>query len=434
MRTVPEFEWYHEFVDLSYKPSDRDLIALFKAKPDKGLSLEDVAGRIASESSVGTWTTLSLSGLNIKKLMAKAYKIKKDMIWISYPLELFEPGNIAQILSCIAGNIFGMRALKTLKLFDVSIPKELLLSFKGPNKGIKGVREILKIRKRPITATVPKPKVGLEVNKYSEVAYEILSGGIDLLKDDENLTSQNFNKFEKRLSSIMKVIEKVENDTGERKGYLINVTSSYREMERRAKLVSAYGNNFIMIDVVISGWSALQAMRDLAEELNLAIHAHRAFHAAFTRPKNHGMSMMALAKFLRLVGVDHLHIGNPLGKLEAMTAEVIELRNAITQDKFSPQNQIYLPQNWNTLLPVFPVISGGLHPGTIPEILKILGTDLILQVGGGVMGHPNGPHSGALAVRQAIEAYMRGIEIDEYAKKYKELNAALKKWGKIRPI
>jgi len=92
-----------------------------------------------------------------------------------------------------------------------------------------------------------------------------------------------------------------------------------------------------------------------------------------------------------------------------------------------------LAQEWRAIKPVFPVISGGLHPGLIPEIIEMFGKDIIIQIGGGVWGHPDGGRAGAAAVRQAIDAALEGVPLEEYAKERGELRAALEKWGRIRP-
>ncbi len=437
-----EFEWYLDFVKKDYKPKNDDLVAVFRVIPAEGMSIEDAVGRIASESSVGTWTTLYTLPPRVRDLMAKGFKIinlndGSYLAKVAYPIDLFEVGNISQLMSSIAGNIFGMKAIKGLRLEDIYFPEKYVKSFKGPVKGIQGVRDSLKIYNRPILATVPKPKVGMDVNEYSEAAYEILSGGIDLLKDDENLSNQNFIRFRDRLNSVMKVIDKVEKETNERKGYLVNITAETDEMKKRIKLVADSGNQFIMIDFVIIGWAALQTVRKLAEEYNLAIHAHRAFHAAFTRNPMHGLSMFVLAKLARLIGVDHIHVGTPgVGKLEAKTIDVINICNLLRENTYKPRDNdvFHLEQPWYGLKSVFPTSSGGLHPGTLPTVIENLGKDIIIQVGGGVMGHPDGPRAGGKAVRQAIDAAINGIDLKEYAKNHKELQRALEKWGFANPM
>jgi len=431
------FEWYLDFVKKGYEPSKNELLVSFKVTPAKGMSLEDVAGRIASESSIGTWTTLATLTENIKSLMAKAYSIDHEtrIVKVAYPLELFELSNLVQLFSSVLGNIFGMKAIKALKVLDISFPKAYLDSFKGPLYGIEGVKSILKVYDRPLLATVPKPKVGMDVESYAKVAYEIALGGIDLIKDDENLTSQSFIIFEKRLAKVMKSLEKAEKETGEKKAYLINVSAETKEMEKRIKLVADYGNPFIMVDVLCVGPAGWQTAKELAEEHKLAIHAHRAFHAAFTRNPDHGVSFFVIAKLARLVGVDHIHIGTNVGKMETDLKELKNIQKVITEEKFIPEKNdfIHFPQDWYGKKPVMPVASGGLHPGTLPELLEFMGPNIMIQVGGGVTGHPEGVIAGGKAVRQALEAIKKGIPLNEYAKENHELAIALKKWGYTKP-
>jgi ribulose-bisphosphate carboxylase large chain len=426
---------YIEYVDESYNPKDSDLIALFRVEPAKGISFSEAAGRVASESSNGTWTDVALMKEHIRELSAKAYYLKKPWIKVAYPKELFEEGNMSQILSSIAGNIFGMKAIKYLRLEDVYWPKEIVTSFPGPQHGIDGVRKILEIYDRPITATVPKPKVGLYTEEYVDAAREIWLGGIDLVKDDENLTSQSFNKFRDRVENMFRLRDKIEKETGERKGYLINITAPYNEMIKRAKLVYDHGGEFIMIDILTTGWSSLQSIREELVDLRLAIHAHRAFHAAFTRFRLHGMSMKVVAEISRLLGVDHIHIGTIVGKLESPLRDVIPLIR-ICRDKYTREYKKYklLKKIWNGIKPIFPVSSGGLHPGLIPFIIKVFGRDVIIQAGGGVIGHPEGPMKGAEALREAIDAAISGEELEERANRNKALRIALEYWGRKTPI
>lgn len=421
-------DWYLDFVDSKREPGNDEIQLLFKVTPAKGFSIEEAAGRIASESSVGTWTTLSTLTKDTINRMAKAYKISGDLVWVTYPLELFELGSIPQLFSSVFGNIYGMKAVSRLRVMDIRFPKEYVKSFKGPGFGLDGVKKILKVSGRPILATVPKPKLSPSAEAHAKIGYEIWVGGEDLLKDDENLTSQPFNKFEDRVREVFRYRDKAEKETGERKSALINITAETEEMKRRAKLVKDYGGEFIMIDILTTGWSAVQTLRDVAEDLGLAIHAHRAFHAAFDKIPDHGATMLTLAKISRLIGVDLLHIGTGVGKMEGTKSEVIRHKEAITLEDV-PQEDIYFSQKWYGLKPVTPVSSGGLHPGLIPALLDYMGPDIAVQIGGGVLGNPLGARAGAKAARDAIEAWQKKIPLEEYAKNSKELKAALEKWG-----
>jgi ribulose-bisphosphate carboxylase large chain len=421
---------YVEFVDTQYKPKPEDLVCEFLITPARGFSLKEAAGRVASESSIGTWAELNLPH-RIKRIGAKAFKFKGNYVKIAYPPELFEKGNMPQILSSIAGNVFGMKALKHLRLLDVRWPHEIVDSFKGPQFGIQGVRKIFGVFDRPLTATVPKPKVGLTSREHAQVGYEAWVGGVDLLKDDENLTDQSFNRFKQRAEHCFKMREKAEKGTGEKKCYLINVSAETEEMIRRAKLVHDLGGEYAMVDVLTVGWAGLQTLRNEAQDLHLALHAHRAFHAAFTRNKKHGMSMLVLADVCRLIGVDQLHIGTVVGKLESPKEEVMDLDTELTHKRVKEHGTV-LRENWRKIKPVLPVCSGGLHPGLIPYLIKLLGKDIVIQVGGGISGHPDGVRAGASAVRQSIDAAMKGIPLREHAKKHPELKSALDMWGYAR--
>ncbi len=440
-----EFEPYPLFVKKDYLPDpELDVILVFRVTPAEGFTIEDTAGGVAAESSVGTWTTLYIwyDQNRLNRLMGKAYQFidlgdGSYLVKIGYPVELFEENNIPGFLASVAGNIFGMRRAKWLRVEDIYLPYSFIKYFKGPYRGLQGVKDIFKVYDRPIVGTVPKPKVGYSPDEVEKLAYDILSGGLDYIKDDENLASPSYCRFEARAKAIMRVIDRVEKETGERKVWFANITADVREMEKRLKLVADYGNPYIMVDVVICGWSALTYIRDLAEEYKLAIHAHRAMHAAITRNPYHGISMFTLAKLFRIIGVDQLHVGTPeVGKLEAKTIDVIRHCKVLREEKFKPdENDIFhIEQPFYHIKPAVPVSSGGLHPGTLPEVVRVMGKDIVIQVGGGVVGHPDGPRAGAAAVRQALEAIAKNIPLDEYAERHIELRKALEKWGYVKPI
>ena len=403
-----------EYIDLDHNPRD-EVICRFYVEPNN-ISLEDACSHIAGESSIGTWTELSTMKPEIAgKLKPHVYSLDQEsgLVDISYPVDLFEPGNMPQILSSIAGNIYGMKAVENLRLVDFSFPSSLAESFMGPRYGIEGVREILGVVDRPLIGTIVKPKVGLSSREHSEVAYNSWVGGCDIVKDDENLTNQEFNPFQDRIIATLEARDAAQDETGERKIYMPNVTAESNEMTERAEFVKGEGGRYVMVDIVTSGFSAVQTLRGL--DSDLVLHAHRAMHAALTRNKRHGLSMKALAKMARFVGVDQLHIGTVVGKMEGDREEVEDIKNAITEELYG-------------IKPVFPVCSGGLHPGSISELVSILGQDIIIQAGGGVHGHPDGTKAGAKALRQSLDAVMQKVSLKEYALSHPELSRALEKW------
>jgi len=429
-------EWYHEFIDTRYKPKKSDVKVLFYYEPAEGITKEDAIGRIASESSSGTWTTLTKLPKLLPKTKAYAYNYNKNYVKVAYPLLIFEEGSVPGMMSGIGGNIFGMKAVKNLKLLDAELPLEYIKHFKGPTYGKDVIKKIFKRKSGPVTAVVPKPKIGYTALEHAEkVAYAIWRGGMDCVKDDENLTNQKFNRFEERAKFVAKYRDKAEKETGDVKEAFLNVTSpDLKELERRIKLVHGYGFKYFMLDVVVSGYTAVQTASELAHDYNMAIHGHRAMHAMMTKNSKHGMSMLYIAKLMRLIGIDQLHIGTVIGKLAGKKDEIVATKEMIMQEEVDEIPGLRMPQKWGNIKPMLPVASGGLHPGLLPQIFDIYGTmDIVLQVGGGTQGHPMGIEAGARAVMQAIEAYKKGISLDEYAKTRKELKSALEKWGYIKP-
>ncbi|WP_231476510.1 type III ribulose-bisphosphate carboxylase [Methanoculleus sp. MH98A] len=381
-------DWYEEFVDLNHTPGPDELVALYYFEPAEGISREEAVGRIASESSTGTWTTLFTLPPRMRDLQAKAFEIEGNYVKIAYPLALWEEGNAAQLLSGIAGNVFGMKALDRLRLIDASFPAEYLRHFKGPHFGIEGIRDMMSVRGRPLTGAVAKPKVGFTAEEHAEIGYETWMGGFDFVKDDENLTSHPFNRFEDRVRAMTKMRDRAEQETGEKKSAFINITADTETMEKRAKMLADYGWNYAMIDVVVAGTAAVATLRDYCSDLGLAIHAHRAMHAAFDRDERHGITMQFLAKMMRLIGVSQIHTGTAVGKLVGTRAEVTVLADMLRENHMDAVDHMALDQDWGNIKSAFPASSGGLHPGLVPDVLDIYGTELVLLVSGGIHGHP----------------------------------------------
>ncbi|KUG20122.1 MAG: type III ribulose-bisphosphate carboxylase [Methanomicrobiaceae archaeon] len=426
-------DWYMEFVEIGYRPARDELVCLFYFEPGEGIGPEEAIGRVASESSTGTWTTLFTLPARMRDLQATAFEIDGNYAKIAYPLALWEEGNAAQLLSGIAGNVFGMKAVKNLRLIDVTLPQAYLDHFKGPHFGMEGIRDMMKVRGRPLTGAVPKPKVGFSAAEHAEVGYETWMGGFNFVKDDENLTSTSFNRFEDRVEQLAKMRDRAERETGDTKSALINITAETETMKKRAEVLAAHGWNYAMIDVVVAGTSGVMTLRDYCSDLGLAIHAHRAMHAAFDRSEKHGISMQFLAKMMRLIGVSQIHTGTAVGKLVGTREEAMSLADILREKKTKGVGRMTLDQDWGAIRSAFPVSSGGLHPGLVPDVLDIYGTDLVLLVSGGIHGHPEGTRAGARAAMQAIEAWRDGETLDEKAKSAPELKGALEKWGYIKP-
>jgi len=416
------------YLELGGTPRVDDMLCRFRIHPAAGVSIEEAANSVAAESSIGTWTNVEALTPELReRLKARVLSIKGREVVIAYGAELFEAGNMAEVYSSISGNVFGMKDVETLRLGEVSFPKALVESFPGPAQGIEGIRKALGIMDRPLVGTIVKPKIGLEPEKHAGVLYEAMVGGCDVVKDDENLTSQAFSPFEERLTACLAAAARAEEETGSKKGYIPNVTAPTSEMLRRAELVAEKGGRFAMVDLITAGWSGVQELRK--QGLGLILHGHRAMHAAFTRLEDHGVAMAVLARSARLIGIDQLHVGSAVGKMAGGREEVLRSVRALTSLPVE-EGEMAARQDWRGVKSAMPIASGGLHPGHIPEVFKIFGMDVIIQMGGGIHGHPSGTKAGSVAARQALDAVLQNIPLREFAGDAPELAAALDKWMK----
>lgn len=384
-----------------------ELIAKYHVETD--LPIKKAAQAIAAEQSTGTWTEVRGSE---NPLAARVISAKGTEVEVGFPEEIFEPGNIPQYLSVVAGNLFGLEALKKVRLQDVVFPESLVRAHKGPKFGIEDARKILGVFERPFVGTIVKPKVGLDPKGTADIAAAAVRGGLDLVKDDETLTDQAFCPMIPRVEEVMNALDKVERETGKKAFYAVNVTTGADKILERAENAVDHGANMVMVDVLTAGFSALEV---LSRNVNVPIHVHRTMHGAFTRDKGHGISMVVIAKLVRLAGGTNLHTGTYLGKMSRETEE-----NDLARDA--------LRDVWHGLKRVFPVASGGVYPANVYGNLDGYGIDCIVQAGGGVHGHPDGTTAGARAMVQAVEAWMKKIPVKEYAKDHKELETALKFW------
>jgi len=439
--------------DADYEPKDTDVLCAFRITPQEGVDAIEAAAAVAGESSTATWTVVWTDRLTpYEHYRAKAYKVDEVpgipgqyLALIAYDIDLFEEGSIANLTSSIIGNVFGFKALKALRLEDMRIPTAYVKTFPGPPHGIVMEREYLDKFGRPLVGATTKPKLGLSAKNYGRVVYEALRGGLDFTKDDENINSQPFMRWRDRFLHSMEAVQRASAMTGEVKGHYMNVTGATMEdMYERAEFAKEIGSIIIMMDLTV-GYTAMSSMSKWCRANGMILHLHRAGHGTYTRQKNHGVSFRVIAKWCRLLGVDHIHAGTVVGKLEG-DPDMIRGYYDVCRQRYNvanPQTGLYFDQDWASLPGVMPVASGGIHAGQMHQLLHYLGEDSILQFGGGTIGHPMGVAAGATANRTAVEAiiqarnegqdyYSEGPDIlQKAAKGCPELDAALEVWKDI---
>ncbi len=438
-----------------YQVKETDILAVFKVIPQAGVPREEAAAAVAAESSTGTWTTVWTDLLtDLDHYKGRAYRVEDvpgsdDAFYafVAYPADLFEEGSVVNVFTSLVGNVFGFKAVRSLRLEDVRFPIWFVKTCFGPPHGIQVERDKMDKYGRPLLGCTIKPKLGLSAKNYGRAVYECLRGGLDFTKDDENVNSQPFMRWRDRFLFCQEAIDKSEAETGERKGHYMNVTApTIEDMFKRAEFAKELNTPIIMSDYITLGWAAHNSLSKWCRDNGMLLHVHRAMHAVIDRNPNHGINFRVLAKLLRLLGGDHLHSGTVVGKLEGDREATLGWID-LMRDRFIKEDRargIFFDQDWGSMPGVFPVASGGIHVWHMPALVAIFGNDSVLQFGGGTLGHPWGNAAGAAANRVALEACVqarnegRQLEkegkdiLTKAAKHSPELKIAMETWKEIK--
>jgi len=387
-------------------------------RPRKGTSPEEAAQAILVEETTGSWIGISARKEYMGDREGRRGEIEPSgkgyRVSLHLASEIFEPGNIAQYLSVVAGNLFGLSELEAVRLIDLRLPDDLV-PFHGPKFGISGIRRLIGTIDRPHIGTIIKPNIGLSPKDTAAVAYQAALGGADLIIDDGLLTDQRFCPLHERVPEVMDRLDAARTETGQQTLYAVNITAMPDVILERANRAIDLGANMVMINVLAAGYGALQIL-SREPGLKVPIHVHRTMHAAMTRNPEQGMAMLPIARMVRMLGGDQLHIGSVSGRMSHVTQEVKQNRDALIDPEFGHRR-------------AFPVVSGGIHPGKVAEETATLGKDIIILGGAGIHGHPDGTRAGVRAFRQAVDASIAGISVARYAKDHYELERALKFFG-----
>jgi len=376
--------------DSTYTVKTTDVLALFRITPQPGVDPVEATAAVAGESSTATWTVVwtdLLTACDVYR--AKAYRVDPvpntpDQFfgYVAYECDLFEEGSLANITASIIGNVFGFKAVKALRLEDMRIPFAYLKTFQGPATGVVVERERMDKFGRPMLGATVKPKLGLSGKNYGRVVFEGLKGGLDFLKDDENINSQPFMRWRERFLYCQEGIQRAMAATGEVKGSYMNITAGTMEdIYERAEYAKDLGAVVVMIDLVM-GYTAIQSTAIWARKADMLLHLHRAGNSTYARQKNHGINFRVICKWMRMAGVDHIHAGTVVGKLEGDPLMVQGFYSTLLSVKSEvnlPKGQFFA-QDWASLRKCMPVASGGIHCGQMHQLLNYLGDDVIYNL------------------------------------------------------
>jgi len=410
---------------------DLDKYLIFEYYFESTIDPQEAAAHLCQEQSTAQWKRVGVDEdlrdrfgakvieLNVEReLESPSYCLPQDRgkrtfvchVRIAHPHGNFGP-KLPNILTAAGGEgAFYSPGISVIKLLDISFPDIFLQAFQGPKFGIKGLRDILGVHDRPLFFGVIKPNIGLAPEPFAELAYQSWLGGVDIAKDDEMLCDVDWSPLSKRARLLGAARLKSEQETGESKIYLANITDEVDRLIELHDIAVDAGANAVMVNGMTTGLSAVRMLRKHAR---VPLVGHFDFIAPFTQISFYGVHSKLITKLQRLVGFDAIIMPGFGDRMKTPDDEVLDN----VQECFKPLGHIK-----DTL----PVPAGSQWAGSTLNLYKRLKTiDFGIVPGRGVFGHPMGPRAGGASLRQSWESVQKGVTLEEYATDHPELKAAI---------
>jgi 2,3-diketo-5-methylthiopentyl-1-phosphate enolase len=410
---------------------DYIIATYFYSSKVAGEDVYEKAKSFAAGQTIGTWVPVpgitkqmkekyggrlvSIYDMPPAELISDEPQFNSHIIQIAFPDENFSP-QFPMMFTTLMGNDVSTSA--QVKLVDVKFSKEYLEAFKGPRFGIDGIYKYLGIQKRrPIVLNMIKPCLGYTPPEGAKIFREIALGGVDIIKDDELLADTAYSSIVDRVKAYNSTAKEVETITGHKTVYCVNITDRLdRCLENALRAIEA-GAEMLMINFIASGLSTLQALSE-DSRINVPIVGHYASAGSITESCNTGISTpLLLGKMARIAGADIVLFSSPYSTYPFLKRRYMQIAD---------MHRLEL----GDFLKTMPAIGGGVHPNSAEKIVKDLGKEIVLAVGGAILGHPNGPAEGAKAMMQAAKALGQGMSLYEIAgeKGHESLKISLDKW------
>ncbi len=408
-----------EYLFQSEIEKEEHLIATYLLK---GKDLTKAAKDVAIGQSIGNpdVRTERDSPEIFKKNLAKIVDISPStgVVKIAYPLVNFniKEDGMTQLLCTLMGGQMDIDAIEYCKLIDIDFPRKFLEVYKGPKFGMENIKTRAKAIDRPLLGGIVKPKTGITVSQLEEMVKEMLNGGVDFIKEDEILGDPDFCRFKERVPRISNLVNNFAEKQGREIFYAPCINSDYPTLLERAQFASDNGAKALHLNFW-AGLSSYRTLRDL--DLNSAIFFQKSGDKVLTsKNHNYGISWTVVCKLARMMGCDFIHAGMWGGYLSTRKGELSEIMKTLREGDSYKQT--------------VPSLSCGSNPGLVDTTVANYGTNLMMNVGGAMQGHPLGTEAGAKAMRQAMA---KPLEEDMYfyMQDKPELKAAIKEWGYVNP-
>ncbi len=304
---------------------------------------------------------------------------------ISYAVEL-AGGELTQLVNVLFGNT----SLKAgIRLIDFTLTPSLERAFPGPRFGIAGLRALVGVPQRPLLCSAIKP-LGLSAAELADLAYEMATGGIDIVKDDHGLADQPFCRFEARVELVAAAVARAVAKTGKPCLYAPNVTAPVDRLVGRVRFAADAGAGALLIAPGLVGLDSLRFVASMTD-VRLPVLCHPALFAGHAVHASAGMSHRVVYGLLpRLAGADATIFPNVGGRFGHTAADCLEIAGGATGP-------------FGGLQPIIPTPAGGMTVERVPELVRFYGDDVMLLIGGDLHRHGSSLSASCQALVAAAE-------------------------------
>jgi ribulose-bisphosphate carboxylase large chain len=367
--------------DRSFQSSP--IIASYRLRCDAAQA-DALARFIAFEQTVELPERLVTDARLLDQVVGKVQSLQADgpdhfRARIAYAPELAS-GQLSQLVNLLYGNV---SMTEGVRLVGLDLPPAILQTFQGPRHGIEGIRSLLGVYGRPLLATAAKPR-GLSDAQLAELVGRFALGGGDIVKDDQNLVSSDFESFKRRVDACAKAVDAANRQTGRQTVYFPHLAAPDQDLEKYAEFVLELGLRGVLMCPMVLG---LDRMRHLNQRYGLVCMAHPALSGAYTQSRDHGIGHdVLLGTIFRLAGADISVFPAPGGRFPYSGEECTALARALTEPL-------------GDLVPAWPSPAGGMSFDSLPRLEQDYGADAVLLIGGSLLGHDpdlaNGTRAGS---------------------------------------
>ena len=275
------------------------------------------------------------------------------------------PSTTGDEASQLMNMLFGNCSLQPeVELVDVEFPAEFTARFAGPRFGIAGLREASGVHGRPLTCTALKPQ-GSSVEHLAHLARTFALAGLDVIKDDHGIADQADHPFARRVPAVQRAIAEANRETGGNTLYAPTFSGGGRALAAQARIAKENGVRLALVAPLLVG---IPAFLELQDDLGVPVMAHPSFAGA-----SRIAPPVLLGTLLRLFGADAVIFPNHGGRFSYSRETCLD----IARRARAP---------WENVRPALPVPAGGMSVERVGEMVSGYGEDVMLLIGGGLLG------------------------------------------------